>query len=426
MPPRNSYSVLNLRKGATEEQVKQAYIELVKRYPPETHTDRFMMLNRAYETLRDPAKRAKEDAFTFNYLEGQFSFAPDEAKEGPEAVSDQQIRDLEGKYEAEPSNAEASNELLLSYMRRSYQRVKRKLWAEAIKDWQAVLNLDVTHRRAKNNLNHSYINLGYYYALHDLYAEATDLWERALQMNPENVAVIHNLALAYEYAGQDEQAAKYWSEAIRRWKLTLDKNSDDVYLKSLIIEVHKHHGGRALDIQRDSESALQEYREILKINPSDFDAHYQIAVTYMEEKNYAGAAKELQTLRQQYPNNVEVLNLLGWSLINSGQVDLSFRTWQRSLQLDGKNAETRNNIVQARLSLAKRCRNSGQYTVALVHLKELLKLLPKSDEVFFEIGETYRMKGDVRSAIAPYNRALAINPKNKPARKALSEMKLRR
>ena len=31
MPPKNSYAVLNLRKGATEEQVKQAYIELVKK-----------------------------------------------------------------------------------------------------------------------------------------------------------------------------------------------------------------------------------------------------------------------------------------------------------------------------------------------------------------------------------------------------------
>ncbi|KPL08141.1 hypothetical protein AMJ85_08730 [candidate division BRC1 bacterium SM23_51] len=426
MPPRNSYSILNLRKGATDEQIKQAYIELVKRYPPETHTDRFMMINRAYETLRDPEKRAKEDAFTFNYLEGQFSFAPDEAKEEPETISAERIRELEEKCKAESPDAEAGGELIHSYMRRSYQHVKRKLWAEAIKDWQGVLNLDVTHRRAKNNLNHSYINLGYYYALHDLYAEAIDLWERALQMNPENLAVIHNLALAYEYAGQDEQAAKYWTEAIRRWKLTLDKNSDDVYLKSLIIEVHKHHGGRALDVQRDSESALQEYREILKINPSDFDAHYQIAVTHMEEKNYAEAAKELQAIRKQYPNNVEVLNLLGWSLLNSGQVDQAFRTWQRSLQLDGKNAETRNNIAQARLSLAKRCREGGQYTVALVHLKELLKLVPKSDEVLFEIGETYRMKGDIRSAMVQYNRALAVNPKNKLARKSLSEMKFRR
>jgi tetratricopeptide (TPR) repeat protein len=426
MPPKNSYSVLNLRKGATEEQIKQAYIELVKRYPPETHTDRFMMLNRAYETLRDPEKRAKEDAFSFNYVEGQFSFSPDETAEEGDTTLTQAIRDLEAKYEKDPSNVEVINSLITAYMQRSCQHVKRKLWAEAIKDWQAVLNHDATHRRAKNNLNHSYINLGYYYALHDLYAEAIDLWERASQMNPDNVAVIHNLALAYEYAGQDEKAAKYWAEAIRRWKLGLDQNPDDVYLKSLIIEVHKHHGGRALDVQRDSESALQEYREILKINPADFDAHYQIAVTYMEEKKYEDACKELESLRQQFPNNVEVLNLLGWTLLNSGHVEQGFRAWQRSLQLDSRNAETKNNIVQARMTLAKRCRDNGQYTVALVHFKELLKILPGSDDVIFEIGETYRMKGDARSAIVQYNQALAVNPKNKFARKALSEMKLKR
>jgi tetratricopeptide (TPR) repeat protein len=426
MPPKNSYSVLNLRKGSTEEQVKQAYFDLVKRYPPETHTDRFMMLSRAYETLRDPEKRAKEDAFTFNYVEGQFSFSPEETSEEGSANLNEEIHILEESYEKDPSNIEVINNLITAYMQRSCQHVKRKLWVEAIKDWQSVLNYDATHRRAKNNLNHSYVNLGYYYALHDLYTEAIDLWERALQMNPDNVAVIHNLALAYEYAGQDERAAKYWGEAIRRWKLALDQTPDDVYLKSLIIEVHKHHGGRALDVQRDSKSALQEYREILKINPSDFDAHYQIAVTYIEEKKYDDASKELDSLRQRFPNNVEVLNLLGWALLNSGHVEQGFRTWQRSLQLDSRNAETRNSIVQARMALGKRCRDNGQYTVALVHFKELLKILPGSDDVLFEIGETYKLKGDVRSAITQYNQALASNPKNKFARKALSDMKLKR
>ena len=138
----------------------------------------------------------------------------------------------------------------------------------------------------------------------------------------------------------------------------------DAYLKSLIIEVHKHHGGRALDVEKDSQSALQEYREILKINPSDFDAHYQIAVTHMEEKNYEEAVKELSDLRDRFPNNIEVLNLLGWALINSGKVEPSFRTWQQSLRLDPKNAETRNNIVQARLALGKKWKSAmGEFEV---------------------------------------------------------------
>jgi tetratricopeptide (TPR) repeat protein len=146
----------------------------------------------------------------------------------------------------------------------------------------------------------------------------------------------------------------------------------------------------------------------------------------MEEKNYEEAVKELSDLRDRFPNNIEVLNLLGWALINSGKVEPAFRTWQQSLRLDTKNAETRNNIVQARLALGKKCRETGQYTIALVHFKELLKIVPSSDDVYFEIGETYRAKGDVRSAIGHYNRALKMNPKNKFARKSLSEMKLRR
>jgi tetratricopeptide (TPR) repeat protein len=426
MPPKNSYSVLNLRKGAGEEQVKAAYIELVKRYPPETHTDRFMVINKAYENLRDPERRAKEDAFTFNYIEGQFSFTPEEMIEEPEEALSKRAQELEGKYDQDPSDMEILNDLVTVHMKRSHENVKRKLWAEAIKNWQSVLNLDPTHRRAKNNLNHSYINLGYYYALHDLYPEGIDLWERVLQMNPDNTAILHNLALAYEFAGQDDKAQKYWGEVVKRWKAMLDEDPESVYLKSLIIEVHKHHGGKALDGARDATAALQEYREVLKINPRDFEAQYQIALTFMEQKKYPEASAELEKLREQYPNNVEIMNMLGWALINLGRIENAFRSWYRSLQVDPRNAETKNNIVQARMMLGKRCREGGQYTVALVHLKELLKILPQSDEVCFEIGETYRLKGDARSAMVEYNKALTINPKNKFARKALSEMKLRR
>ena len=76
MPEQNAYAVLNLRKGATEQEIKHAYVELVKRYDPEKHTERFMVIQNAYERLRDPEKRAKEDVFTYNYVKGEFMFRP--------------------------------------------------------------------------------------------------------------------------------------------------------------------------------------------------------------------------------------------------------------------------------------------------------------------------------------------------------------
>ncbi|MCX6999366.1 MAG: hypothetical protein NT106_03565, partial [Candidatus Sumerlaeota bacterium] len=66
------------------------------------------------------------------------------------------------------------------------------------------------------------------------------------------------------------------------------------------------------------------------------------------------------------------------------------------------------------------------YTPALVHFKALLKYLPNSAEVHFEIGSTYSMKGDIASAYREFSITLNIDPKNQLAKKAISALKMRR
>lgn len=57
----NYYKVLGLRANASQESIKQRYIELVKSFPPETHAEQFEQIRRAYETLRNPVKRQEYD-----------------------------------------------------------------------------------------------------------------------------------------------------------------------------------------------------------------------------------------------------------------------------------------------------------------------------------------------------------------------------
>ncbi|MCD6386581.1 tetratricopeptide repeat protein [Candidatus Sumerlaeota bacterium] len=423
---KNSYSILNVRKGASDEEIKRAYVALVKKYDPENHVEQFMIIKDAYERLRDPKKRAQEDLYTFNPVEGEFMFNKEERVDISDTELQGKIKQLEMKLRESPDDDEVKKSLIRLYMQRSYKKVKRKLWSEAISDWQQILNIETTHHFARHNLIYAYIYLGYSYAIHGLYEEALELWEQALQMNPDNTALLQNIALAYELAGNREKARTYWMEVVKRWRQELDKKPDDEYLKTLIIEVHKHYGSMAATDKRDKESALQQYREILKIQPDDFDAHYQIAATLLDEQKWDMAIEELNKLLQLNPKNVDVLNMLGWALLNAGQVDAAFNAWKKSLQIDPKNAATRDNLIRAHLSLGKRLRENGLYTPALVHFKALLKYLPRSPEVHFEIGSTYLLRGDIPSAYNEFNTVLKIDPRNKLAKKALSELKLKR
>lgn len=425
MENQNAYSVLGLRKGTSEKEVKDAYVALIKKFDPEKHTDRFMLIQASYETLRHPGKRAREDILAFNFVRGRFLFTEEEKSSEPDAALNQEILKYRDNLARNGANPELRTAYTKALMQRTFKKVTKRLWAEAIEDWQAVLQVDAAHQRAKNNILYSYLTLGYSYADHGLYEEAIELWEKAAQMNPDDEHLIHNLAIACEMAGKTEESKRYWAETLRRWQAKLDSDPDDEYTRGLIVEVRRHHGGQAGEEGRTGPASIEEYREILKINPDDFEAQYKIATAVYEEHKWPEAIEAWSNLLKKHPKNIEALNMLGWSLLNAGQIEQAFQIWQRSLAIDPKNHSTQEAIIKARMSVGRAFRNRGMHTQSLVHFKALLRFTPKSSEVFMEIGETYMLKGDKRSAAQAFSMVLQLDPKNRDAKQRLSDMKLR-
>lgn len=61
------YAVLGIRRGASERQMRHAYLKLAKRYHPDLHPDattneRMQRVNQAWEILSSPVRRASYDA----------------------------------------------------------------------------------------------------------------------------------------------------------------------------------------------------------------------------------------------------------------------------------------------------------------------------------------------------------------------------
>ncbi|MGI8908348.1 MAG: tetratricopeptide repeat protein [Candidatus Sumerlaeaceae bacterium] len=428
MAEQNAYTILNLRKGANDHEIKLAYVEQVKRYDPEKHTERFMVIQKAYERLRDPKKRAHEDVFTYNYVKGEFTWSDEEKVEEPLPDLQARIKGLEQHLTAGTPNPAIKPALIANHLRMSFYHTQKKLWTEAINDWVAVLQLDSTHQRAKSNLIFSYQYLGYYYALHDLNDEAIKLWENALQMDPGSTDIIHNLALTSEKAGDRERAQRYWGELVKRWKEDLEKNPGDEYLRNCLMEVHKHHGAKALEsvqTEETKEQAIESYKEVLKINPSDFEAQYSLACAMIEEKKYDDAVQAFIKLQNQHPKNLDVVNQLGWAYLNAGKFEMAFNTWRRGLIADPKAHMLKDSMMRARLAVGKKLKEGGHYTQALVHFKELQKMLPNQWEIHFEIADTLLRKGDRRNALTEFQKVLELDPKNKLAKKAISDIRMR-
>lgn len=424
MTQKSAYAVLGVEKDASEEDVKKAYIELVKKFDPEKHTDRYIVIQKAYSTLNDPRKRAVEDIFTFNKISGHFAFSDEEKTIGPDEDLDAEYESIRERQDELASDEDLRRRLVTVLMKRSCAHVKARAWKEAIGDWKLLLKVDPTNSRAKNNLTYALIQVGYQYASHELYDEAAKAWEAALKLNPDNPKVLHNLALAFEKSDNKEKAEKFWRQVIRYWEEAHEKSPEDAYLKERLIEAYRFQGDQAMDGTQGSQAAQREYSEALRIDPNDFKAQYQMAVTMMNERRFDEAVERLKVLSARHPKNTEVLNLLGWAYINNNNHERGFQAWRRSLGIDPNNTETKQNIINARMQLARSLRSRNQFTYALVHYKELQRLLPNSEEVQIEIAETFKLKGDKRSAEREFRRAIKMNPANKAALKGLAEIRM--
>ena len=75
----NPYQILEIPKDAAQEEIKNAYFRLIKKYPPEKDPEKFKTIRAAYESLKTVAKKAETDVFIFREPEQAFEF-PEEMK----------------------------------------------------------------------------------------------------------------------------------------------------------------------------------------------------------------------------------------------------------------------------------------------------------------------------------------------------------
>jgi curved DNA-binding protein CbpA len=59
----SDFFFLGLKPDATDQQIRKTYLELVKRYPPETEPETFSLITAAYERIKNQRVRVKSQLF---------------------------------------------------------------------------------------------------------------------------------------------------------------------------------------------------------------------------------------------------------------------------------------------------------------------------------------------------------------------------
>jgi len=159
---------------------------------------------------------------------------------------------------------------------------------------------------------------------------------------------------------------------------------------------------------------------IAKIEEQFLDAYSFLRAGMANERtgNYPGAVRAYQRGLDVDPDNVELLNALGFSLFQQGKSQDAVAALEKALAVDPKHAKAHNNLARASIDI-------GELEVAEAHYRESLAI-EVQPAVVNDLGFVLERQGLPDEAVELYREALALDPELVSARFNLAASLTRR
>jgi len=143
-----------------------------------------------------------------------------------------------------------------------------------------------------------------------------------------------------------------------------------------------------------------------KIKEQFLDAYSFLRAGMANERtgNYPGAIKLYRRGLEIEPQNVELLNAMGFALFQQGQSQQAVVELEKAVAIDPKHLKAHNNLALASIDL-------GELEVAEAHYRESLAIQPQP-AIYNDLGFVLERMGMTEDAEAAYRQALALDPKS--------------
>lgn len=240
--------------------------------------------------------------------------------------------------------------------------------AEEKKDWDNAIAYFTTISDREENAA-ILTRLGYYYSAKKDFDKAIECLRKVAKLEPENPASYYLLGLAYF--------------DMKKYRLAEENMKKSVAIKGDVDEM-RFHLGVLYDQWGKFDKAIPEFEQVLKLNPGHHQTYNYLAYSFAERGIRLDEAETLVAKALELdPGNGSYMDSLGWIYFKKGRYD---------------DAE-----------------------------KELMRAAETfSDPVIWEhLGDTRVKKNDLDGAWDAYEKARALDPKNKSVQKKLRDLEKR-
>ncbi len=163
---------------------------------------------------------------------------------------------------------------------------------------------------------------------------------------------------------------------------------------------------RAVSLARDGrrQEAIPLFQQILKNQPDEARAHYNLGVALAEEKKFEESLSCFQAAVRYQPGSAEAHHGMGNVLGELGRDEEAIVAYRKAIKYQPDHAGTLHNLGVA----LTRLRRSGE---AAVFLHQAVRLRPDFAEALNSLGLTYLQHGDFAVAETNFMHALQLNPR---------------
>ncbi len=161
----------------------------------------------------------------------------------------------------------------------------------------------------------------------------------------------------------------------------------------------------------EPDNAIAEYREALKINPNNVQAHRKLGFLLYNVKGKLkeGMAHLTNAIRLD-PDNALVHHDLGMALLHQKRFDQAIRHLSEALRRMPQGLDKQYNAVGMHYNLGMAFFYTRKFRESMVHLSEAVRLDPNNGKLHYDLAAALAAEGKSDDALSHYAKAVSLKP----------------